>query len=68
VGALATPTSEMNSSEVLEFEDISTAPTLIPAPVPACDEFCGVNPTVTVQLSPAIRVEQLVEAAKSADV
>jgi hypothetical protein len=67
-GAVATPTSETNSSDVLEFDDISSALGRVPAPVPACDEFCGVNATVTPQLAPATRMEQLLVAVKSADV
>jgi hypothetical protein len=68
VGAVATPMSETNSREVLEFEEISSAPTRVPGPVPACDEFCGVNATVTPQLAPATNIEQLLVGVKSGDV
>ncbi len=67
-GAVATPTSETNSRDVLEFDDISSAPALVPAPVPACDEFCGVNATVTAQLAPATRMEHALVVEKSGDV
>ncbi len=58
---LETPTTEMNSSEVVALEDISMALTRCPLPDPCCVEFCGVNVTVSVQLAPGTMVAQLLD-------
>ena len=60
VGGVDTPTSEMNSREVLAFNDISIAPTKVAT---ALD--WGVKVTVRVQLAPGTMVVQLLVTGKS---
>src|SRR5580704_12509367 len=67
VDGLDTPTSEMNSSEVLALDEISTAPARVAEPDPDCAGLCGVKATVRVQLAPGTMVEQLLVTAKSGE-
>ena len=65
VGGLETPTSEMNSSDVLALEEISIAPTRAAGLVPGWAEGCGVKVMVRVQLAPGTMMEQLLATVKS---
>lgn len=63
---LDTPATEMYSSDVPAFEEISTA--LARTPGPACDALCGVKATVMGQVAPGTMVEQLPATVKSGEV
>ena len=58
---LETPTTEMNSSEVVALEETSIALGRDPLPEPCCVVLCGVKVTVSVQLAPGRMLAQLLD-------